>query len=84
MTHTGEKNYVCPYCQHGFIQNGPFKKHVLSVHGVEIPKGHHNSRLFIQTVLAKNGDNVEDATTTVRKRPRGGVTKKEKQSGLFK
>ena len=73
MTQTGEKNYVCPYCNHGLIQNGAFKKHVLGVHGVEIPKGHHNSRLFIQAVLAKNGgggDDMDDIETAVRKRPR--------------
>ena len=54
MTHTGEKKYVCPYCNHGFIQNGPFKKHMLSMHGVEIPKGHDNSRLFIQVLYIFN------------------------------
>ena len=41
------------YCSHGFIQIEPFKKHILSVHGVEIPKGQHNSKLFMQAVLAQ-------------------------------
>ena len=53
MTHTGEKKYVCPYCSHGFIQNGPFKRHIISIHEVEIPKGQHNSKLFIQAVLGQ-------------------------------
>ena len=39
MTHTGERPNVCPYCQHGFIQIGACKSHVLKVHGVEVPKG---------------------------------------------
>ena len=41
------------YCSHGFIQIEPFKKHILSVHGVEIPEGQHNSKLFMQAVLAQ-------------------------------
>ena len=65
MTHTGEKKYVCPYCSHGFIQNGPFKKHVLSVHGVEIPKGQHNSKLFIQAVLAQKNLALSTNMTTI-------------------
>ena len=48
MTHTGEKAYVCPFCQHGFIQAGPMRRHVLHVHGKEIPRGFGGIRAFIE------------------------------------
>ena len=53
MTHTGEKAYICPLCQHGFIQAGPFRKHILKVHGIDPPKG-KPLRPFIEEHL-KNG-----------------------------
>ena len=52
MTHTGEKAYVCPFCQHGFIQGGPIRRHILQVHGMEVPKG--KLRPFIEE-HSKNG-----------------------------
>ena len=76
MTHTGEKPYVCPFCQHGFIQRAPFKRHVLHMHGVEVPKG--NVRLFIEEHSNKGssgvGDEIDDPERP-RKRMRKRVHK---------
>lgn len=35
LTHTGEKPYICPYCNHRAALKGNIKVHVLSVHGKE-------------------------------------------------
>ena len=39
MRHTGERPNVCPYCNHGCIQIGVLKSHILKIHKVVVPKG---------------------------------------------
>ena len=54
MRHTGEKPNVCPYCNHGCIQIGDCKNHILKVHDIVVPKG--MSMKTFRDSLATNPD----------------------------
>lgn len=36
MTHTGEKPYLCPYCNHRANQKSNMKSHMMCVHNKEL------------------------------------------------
>ncbi len=44
--HTGERPQVCGICHKGFIQSQVCKKHVLTAHGIVIPKGQKIKEFF--------------------------------------
>ncbi|CAF3125580.1 unnamed protein product [Rotaria socialis] len=56
LYHQGQRNYECPKCNNKFYQMEHLKRHLTSIHKLNIPQIGRGNRLFGSDLLKRNSD----------------------------
>ncbi|CAF2771535.1 unnamed protein product [Rotaria sp. Silwood2] len=56
LYHQGQRNYECPKCNNKFYQMEHLKRHLTSIHKLNIPQIGRGNRLFSSDILKRNSD----------------------------
>jgi uncharacterized Zn-finger protein len=53
LYHQGQRNYECPKCNNKFYQMEHLKRHLTSIHKLNIPQIGRGNRLFSSDILKR-------------------------------